>query len=109
MTPPPPPPHDILFIARLGIELLRAAQEYLLPNLTAQVEEVLVEKVSNETAIDLYHASSAADTSRLNIRCAMFVLFHYETLVQDEPDEKLQTLLHILDNVDPKIVFAVAV
>ena len=90
--------------ASLGIDLLGAAQEYLLPKLMIQIEDVLVDKITPETVLDMYHASFSAGASRLNVRCAMSFLLNYDKVKEDEPEERSQTLLHILDNVDPRSV-----
>jgi hypothetical protein len=88
---------------QLGIDLLTVAQEYLISILMFIIEEVLVTKISNQTVLDMYNASFAASASRLNVRCAMHLFSNYDQIQEEEPDEKLNTLLHVLENVDPKM------
>jgi len=91
----------------LGLDLLAVGHEYLMGRLVKQVEEVLVEKISMENVFDLYHTSYEMGAFHLNLRCAMFFLSYYDTL-PEEPSEKLRTLIHLLENVDPKLVAAVS-
>lgn len=63
-----------------------------------------MDKILPETVLDMYHASFASGATRLNVRCAMYLMINYDRVKEEEVGEKHQTLLHLLDNVDPKFV-----
>lgn len=67
------------------------------------VEEVIFEKISKYNVSYLYHSSFTIGAVRLNLKCASYFLWNYQTLEEDE-EEKKDTLLHILRNINPKYV-----
>eukprot|EP00117_Sycon_ciliatum_P041594 scpid29982/ scgid30394/ ARMADILLO BTB ARABIDOPSIS PROTEIN 1 len=81
----------------LGVELLAAADRFLLKGMALQVEYLLCNKIEPDVVIPLYQAACLYDAPSLLRQCCHFILFNYVKLT--DPDH--ETLFHILKNQRP--------
>eukprot|EP00160_Parvularia_atlantis_P004058 Unigene13405_Nuclearia_a/m.40632 Unigene13405_Nuclearia_a/g.40632 ORF Unigene13405_Nuclearia_a/g.40632 Unigene13405_Nuclearia_a/m.40632 type:complete len:426 (+) Unigene13405_Nuclearia_a:1-1278(+) len=82
-----------------GIDMLRLAEQYLLPMLKRQAEEAMIRAVDGSNAVALSRALVGCDAQAVLSRCVFCMLTSYASIADDE--QALQTLIDALGRVQP--------
>lgn len=78
----------------IGVELMAAADQFLLEPMRLQCERLLSEKMDAEVVVPLYYAAFRYSAPRLLANCCHFLLVNYK----DVSDPGHEALLHLLEN-----------